>query len=198
MRRSASNPSSIFFSLGTKLPSVFFCNIPRMSIQCLPSSRSTSRWCVTGCSIIPNAEAALDAIDIMNDMKLAGSRAAPRSSSVNSSSSSGAASAVSGGIAISGVADSGVGAGAGVGAASGAATTSGSGFSSGGKSRGLPSALKRRRSVTLKLGWSSFMALLNHKDTRARKHEKGTFLLPALWFFGRHFRLRACPLHLTI
>ena len=53
-------------SLATSdFPSVFFCNMPSTSIQCLPSSTSTSRWCVTGCSIIPSAEAAFDAIDMM-------------------------------------------------------------------------------------------------------------------------------------
>src|SRR6185369_5018648 len=119
-----------------------------------------------------------------------------RSSSENSSS--GAASAVAGGTSGSGVGVSGAGAGAA--AASCVAATAGSGFSSGGRSRGLPSALKRRRSVTLKLGWSSCMALLNHKALGPRKHENGTFLLLPLWFllwfFAGHFRLSLCPLHL--
>jgi hypothetical protein len=50
----------------------------------------------------------------------------------------------------------------------------------------------------LKLGWSSCMALLNHKAPRPRKRENGTFLLPPLWFFRGHFRLAACLLHSMI
>src|SRR4051812_1057561 len=44
MRRSASSPSRICCSCGSRLPRVFCCSIPNMSIQCFPSSRSISRF----------------------------------------------------------------------------------------------------------------------------------------------------------
>src|SRR6266850_7256996 len=132
--------------------------MPSTSIQCFPSSRSTSRLPVTGCSIIPRAEAAFDAIDIMKLTKLAGSLAPAISSSPDSASDSSKGSNSGGAVvAVSCSACTMLGA-----AAAGCSVTAawGSGLSSGGSSRGLPSELNSRRSVTLKFGCSSSISVL--------------------------------------
>src|SRR5437773_4297291 len=153
IRRSASQLSRILASATVRLPFVFFSNMPSTSIQCLPSSRSTSRLCVTGCSIIPSAEAAFEAIDIAKFTKLAGSWASGISASANSSSS------VSGSLAgweAAVDAFAGTGSAAEVEPAPAASDfASLSLFSSADNSRGEPSALNSRRSVTLKVTCSS-------------------------------------------
>jgi hypothetical protein len=58
--------------------------------------------------------------------------------------------------------------------------------------------LNSLRSVTLKLGCSSLMTLLNHTDTEPRKHESCTFLCFPLWLFRPHFRLTSCLRHSLI
>lgn len=142
-------------------------------MQCLASGKSTSRPAMPGCSVKPKAAAAGEAMNMMRLIKAFGSPCAPGCApdSVSADGEAGddegtaaddgddavdkvaavegAASVTTDDIAASSLVVDGV--------ATDEADAAGFGAASGSTGRAVPSELKRRRSVTLKVGVSSLI-----------------------------------------